>query len=159
MGDAIRINNNRVSWGSISVKFNGDLFVGFTALSYSDKRERELSYGMGRHQAPMGRSRGKYTPDNCKLTGFKRTVQDLRAALAAASPIPDSYGDSEVQIVANYVELDESPICVEINRCVWVSSSSSESEGTENIKEEIEWQPLYIRRNGLVLFDTTGFAA
>ena len=155
MADQLRVNGNQVSWGSVTLKLDGDVFTGFTAISYADKRERVMAYGMGRHQAPRGRSRGKYSVEPVKLTGFKTSIAALREALAARSANGASYGDVEFNIVVQYSESDEAPQTVEIERCAWAGSSSSEEEGADPLKEEIEISAMLIRRNGLTLFDST----
>lgn len=155
MGDSIYVNGNQMSWGSIDLKVAGELFTGFTGITYADKRERVVAYGMGRHQAPRGRSRGKYTVDPVKLTGWKGSVTALREGLAALATGGLSYGDVEFLITLAYSELDEPPVIVEIGRCVWAGSSSSEDESAENLKEEIEISAMYIKRNGLTLYDTS----
>jgi len=153
--DKVRVNGNQVSWGSIILKANGEEFTGFTDISYGDKRERTEAYGAGRHQAPRGRSRGKYSCDPCKISGWKASVQDFRAFLAAQAPDGVSYGDVPFQGTINYVEDDETPMTIELVDCVWVSNSSSESEGGDPLKEDFEIKPLYIKRNGLTLFDNS----
>jgi hypothetical protein len=158
MSDALRINGNQYSWGSIAVRFGGDRYYGITSISYSDKRERVKAYGMARHQGPRGRSRGKYTPDNVKVTMWKSSAQELRAALAAASTSGESYGDVEFDIVVQYVEGDgnnENPITVEIEGCAWAANNTSEEEGPDPLKEELEFDCMRIRRNGLVLWDSS----
>ena len=154
MADEIRVNGNQHSWGSIEVKVDGDRYFGFTAISYGDTRERVKAYGMGRAQAPRGRSRGKYTTEPVGLTGWKGSIQQLRQALADAND-GESYGDTIFQIVVQYVEADDTPITVELEDCVWVKNTSSEEEGPDPLKEEIEIDCLRIRRNGLVLFDNS----
>lgn len=153
MSDAIRVNGNQFSYGSIILKLDQDPFYGFTGISYADKRERVKAYGMGRHHAPRGRSRGKYTIEPVKLTGWKNSIQIFRAQLAARSVGGLSYGDVEFQIVVQYIEFDESPITVAIERCVWAGNSVSDEENPDPLKEEIEIDAMLIRRNNLVLFD------
>jgi hypothetical protein len=156
MADTIRVNGNQLSWGSIIVKIDGERIYGFTSISYADKRERVKAYGMGRHHAPRGRSRGKYTVEPVKLGGWKGSVQALRQALADRATDQTSYGDVEFEIVVQYVEPgDEFPIQADIERCVWVGNSSSEEEGADPLKEEIEIDAMLIRRNGLTLFDAS----
>lgn len=156
MADGIRVNGNQLSWGSIIAKIDGERFHGFTSIAYADKRERVKSYGMGRHQAPRARSRGKYTVEPVKLGGPKTTMQALRDALAARSSDQTSYGDVEFELVVQYVEPgDEQPLQVDIERCVFVANSSSEEEGGDPLKEEIEIDAMLIRRNGLTLFDSS----
>lgn len=155
MGDSVRVNGNIMSWGSIRVKIATDTFYGFTSISYADKRERAKVYGMGRHHAPRGRTRGKYSTEPVKLKGPKDTIDALRAKLASLSPSGTTYGDTEFEIVVQYVEADIAPITVEINSCVYSGTSSSEEEGPDALQEEIEIDCMTIRRNGLALFDDT----
>jgi hypothetical protein len=155
MSDQIRVNGNQLSWGSIILKLDQDVFTGFTSISFADKRERVKAYGQGRHHAPRGRSRGKYTIEPVKLTGWKDSVQIFRTQLAARSPDGKSYGDVEFQIIVQYVEIGEIPLTVAIERCVWTGNSSSDEESPDPLKEEIEIDAMLIRRNGLVLFDAS----
>ena len=152
MSDRVRINGVQHSWGSIVVKIDGDRYTGFTAISYGDSRERTKAYGLGRHQAPRGRSRGKYATDPVSLTGWKSSVQQLREALARKGR-GRSYGDVVFEVVVHYVERDDLPITVEIEECVWAKNATSDEEGPDPLKEEIELDCMRIRRNGLVLYD------
>lgn len=154
MADEIRVNGNQHSWGSITVKVDGDRFYGFTSIGYADSRERVKAYGMGRAHAPRGRSRGKYQTEPVTLTGWKGSVQQLRQALADAGD-GESYGDTIFQIVVQYVEADDTPITVELEDCVFVKNTTSEEEGPDPLKEDIEIDCMRIRRNGLVLFDNS----
>lgn len=153
MADQIRVNGNQLSWGSITLFVRGEIFTGFTGITYADKRERVKAYGMGRHHAPRGRSRGKYSTDPVKLTGWKSSVSALRTGLAVGSPNGTSYGDTEFDIQVLYSEVFEPNISVFISGCVWTANTSTEEENPDPLKEEIEIDPMVIRRNGLVLFD------
>ncbi len=153
MADQIRVNGNLMSWGSIKCKAAGESYTGFNAISYADKRERVKGYGMGAHQAPRGRSRGKYTTELVKIRGHKSSVQALREALAARASDGISYGDVEFEIVVQYVDAGESPMTVEINSCVWAENTSNEEESADPLTEEFALDCMAIRRNGKVLFD------
>jgi hypothetical protein len=153
MGYPIRVNGNDYSWGSIVLKINGEVFSGFTEISYSDKRTRTKGYGAGKHQAPTRRARGKYEVDNCKIKGYMRDVRLLRQELAKYSPSGKSYGDTPIQIDVEYIEADDTPIHDEIEDCVWASNSQTASEGPDLLMVEFELDPMRVRRDGLVLFD------
>lgn len=155
MTDPIRVNGNQLSWGSIICKIDQARVTGITSIKYGDSRERVKAYGMGRHQAPRGRSRGKYATEPVVITGWKDTIQELRRELALRSPDGKSYGDVEFQIVVQYVESDETPIIDEIEGCVWSKNSASNEEGADPLKEDVEIDCMKIRRNGLVLFDAS----
>lgn len=154
MADQILVNGNQISWGSIILKLQSERFYGFTGISFADKRERVKGYGQGRHHGPRGRSLGKYSVENVKLTGWKASVQQFRQELALRSLVPLGYGDVEFQIDVQYIEADELPIQVSIERCVWAGNSTSDEESPDPLKEEIELDCMLIRRNGLVLFDS-----
>jgi hypothetical protein len=157
MSDQIRVNGNQYSWGSIVLRVDGEPFTGFTSISFGDKRERAYAYGMGRAQAPRGRTRGKYTPEPVKLTGFAGSVQILRQALAALSSTGRSYGNVESEITVQYVENEggsnEVPIIVQLHRCTVTSDLSSEEESPDPSKCELEMQAMYVERNGYTLYD------
>lgn len=153
MSDAIRVNGNQVSWGSIILKVGSERFHGFTSVDFGDKLEVILAWGMGKHQAPRGRSRGKYIPDPVKLKGPKTTVQELRQQLADLSSDGVSYGTVEFQITVQFSEDDEPPITVEIERCRFVANHAAHEESAEVLQDEIEISCMKIRTNGLVLFD------
>jgi hypothetical protein len=153
MSDEIRVNGNAHSWGSILLKIDGDVFSGFTSIEFGDKRTRTKGYGMGRHQAPSRRSRGKYEVDPVKLEGFKGSLILVRAALAAKGPDGITYGDTEFQIVVQYVEASDQPITVELDGCVYTATTSSDKEGADLLMETVELDCMKIYRNGLTLFD------
>ena len=153
MSDQIRINDNIVSWGSITLRVDDEIFTGFKSLSYADKRERTKVYGMGRHHAPRARTRGKYTVEPVKLKGPKSSMHALRTKLASLSRDGNSYGDYEFHIQAQYIENFEPEMYVDIERCVYVGTSSSEEENPDELSEEIEIDAMAIRRNGMTLFD------
>lgn len=154
MSDAIRVNGNLLSWGSIRAKIDGSLYHGFTSVTYADKRERTMAYGMGRHHAPRGRSAGKYSTENTKLGGPTATIQALRAALARKGG-GTGYGNVLFDIVIQYVEPGSSdePLTVQLEGCVLVGNSTSNEESPDPLKEEVEISVMRIRRNDLILWD------
>lgn len=153
MSDERRVNGNVHSFNSIVLKIGEDRFTGFTSISYGDARERTKVYGMARHGAPRGRTRGKYTVEPVTLRGPKGSVQAARAMLAQQASDGVSYGDVEFQIVAQYLESDDTPITDVLERCVWTKNSASHEEGPDALMDEVEIDCMLIRRNGLVLFD------
>lgn len=154
MADQITINGSQMSWASLSVRINGMLITGYTAFSYDDKREQSLLWGAGHAQVPRGKTSGQYTPGMCKLTGYVSTVQEMRQMLAMLSPSGISYGGVEFQVVAQFIEFgSEIPQTVVANRCTWVSNTASFQLGTDGLQEDVEFQPMFILRNGLTLFE------
>lgn len=155
MSDPIRVNGNLLSWGSIKVKADGQVWHGFTSITYADKRERVMGFGTGRHHGARGRSAGKYTTEDSKLGGSTSTVQLLRKHLATKSADGKGYGNSLFSVVIQYVEPggSEEPLTVELEDCVIVGNSTSNEESADPLKEEITVSVMRIRRNGLILWD------
>lgn len=153
MSDDLRVNGNQVSWGSAKFKLDSQTYTGITAVSYADKRERVKAYGAGRHHAPRGRSRGKYTVEPVKVTMWKASASRFRKALALRSIDGKSYGDVEFEGVFEYVDTGEEPMLVRLVRLVYVGTTSSDEESPDPLKEEIELDCMKIIRNGLTLFD------
>jgi hypothetical protein len=161
MADSIRINGNVYSHGSMIVKVAGERFYGFTDIGYAQKRERTLVYGQGKHHAPRGKTRGKYTPEASKLGGPIDTMQAFRDALAALSESGESYGDAEFEVTVQFIEENSSqkPHTVVLERCHYVGDSASHTEGTDPSKEEVEILPEKIKKDGKYLFDAKSEAS
>jgi hypothetical protein len=155
MSDQIRVNGNIMSWGSIRVKAAGEIFYGFTSISYGDKRERVHVYGQGRHHGPRGRTAGKYSTDPGKLGGPTSTIAALRKRLAELATDRKSYGSVSFQVIVQYVEegSSEEPLTVELDRTVLDANTASHSESADPTTEEVSINYMLIYRNGLTLFD------
>jgi hypothetical protein len=78
----------------------------------------------------------------------------MRQLLAQLSPSGTSYGGVEFQVVAQFIELgSEAAQSAVLGRCTWVSNSASFQQGTDGLQEDIEFQPMWITRNGLSLYE------
>lgn len=157
MPDQIRINGNAHSWGSIILKIDGDRYHGFNSISYADKRERVMVYGMGRHHAPRGRTRGKYSCEPVKIGGPIGSAEAFRAMLGLRAVGGIAIGDVEFTITVQYIEIGtEIPITDVLNRCCLVGNSGSREENPDPLRDELEFSCFTILRNGRMLFDPTG---
>lgn len=154
MSDAIRINGAMTSWSSTSLKIAGEPFYGITSISYGDKRTRSKAYGMGRHHAPRGRSAGKYETDNVKIKGPKATIQAIRDFYASKAEDGASYGTPELDWILQFVEGDEQQT-IELEKLCFAEDTSSNEEGADALQEEVGFDCMSIRRNGLTLFDNS----
>jgi hypothetical protein len=155
MADELRVRGRMASWGHLVFKLDGERYYGFTGLSFGDKRERVAGYGMGRHHAPRGVSEGKYTTEVLKVTGFVESVQALRKALAAKSEDGKSYGNVAFEGELQYAMPGKDPIQVEFLECYWQTSTTSNEENPDPLKEDFEVFVTYILRDGFSLFDQT----
>lgn len=152
--DGIRVNGNQYDFGSGKVKVAGDVLYGLTGIKYSQKRERPKGYGQGRHHAPRGRGRGKYSAEG-SITVYRSTARELRKTLAAQSADGVSYGDVEFQVVGQWSETGEGEDKVELFGCVIAGEDGGSEEGGDLDKEEIMLDVMYIKKNGLTLFDNS----
>ena len=155
MADTKQINGFAHSWGSIIAKAGGEEFYGFTAVSFADKIEETIIYGLGKAQGPRGRTRGKYSTEESKIKGPISTIAALRKALAALADDAKSYGTVEFPMTIQMVEADETPIIVELERCRLLSTTGSFSEGPDGLEEEVAIKPLFVTRDGLTLYDSS----
>lgn len=153
MADAARINGNLYSWSSIIFRIGGERWSGLASINYGDALERVKGYGMGRSHIPRGRSAGKYTTEPVTATGYKDSIQELRSILAAQASDGKSYGTVEFDIVIQFVEGDRDPVTDELLRCVWSKNSAKAEEGADPLKEDVEFDVMYIVRNGATLYD------
>jgi hypothetical protein len=152
VSDQILINGIAHSWGSIGWKIDGEGFTGLSSISYSDKLETAKGYGIGRAHKPRARSRGKYVPEQVVTKVQTSTAQDIRDALAARGPDGVSYGIAEVPMVLQYLEIDDSMITIEFERCRLVEDGSSDEEGPDVLTVELKWDIMGIKRNGKTLY-------
>lgn len=155
MADVQRVNGKQISWSSMRIDVGSVRLFGFTGLTFSDKITEVLAYGMGASHAPRGRGAGKYEPEQSKLTGWKASMQALRAELAALSPNGKSYGYGSFTMTGQFISPDEEAITVELLDCRFVGDSSDHSESPDPLQDEAMIQPLRIKRNGLTLYDSS----
>lgn len=151
----IRVNGKLYNWGSLILKIDGVPFTGVGKIEYSQKRERVKGYGMAPHQGPRGRTNGKYTPDNVKMTLFEDTWKTLREMLALQSANGLSYGNPQVPIILQAFELELGVDQRTFDRCCIVSDGASLEEGSEPNMVDIEWDVMGIFENGMTLYDST----
>lgn len=155
MPDAIRVNGNLYSFGSISAKVDGEPFTGFTAIDYGDKVVTSKGYGLGVAQGPRGRTRGRYETDEVKLTGYRDSAQALINSLSLRSLNALSYGTVQFQLVVQYIELANLPITAVLDRCRIVGVTESNAEGPDALMTDLTIDCMAIFRNGKTLFDSS----
>lgn len=155
MADPIRVNGVMYSWGSLVFILDGERYYGFTSVGFAEKREYGKGYSMARHHAPIGRSSGKYTTESLKVTGWKHSVLNLKTALAAKSANGLAYGNVQFQGLLQYIEPDETEITIEFDRLKWTANSFAHDESPDPLKSDFELDFMFMRENGLTLFDST----
>jgi hypothetical protein len=155
MSDQVNVNGNLFSWGSIRVKCGGEEFTGFSKIAYADKRPRTKGYGMGRHQAPRGRSRGKYEVDPVTITAHRDSAEAFRDFLASKATDGKSFGNVSFEVVVQYVDEGETPVTDTLEACVWSGNTVSNEEGPDPLTVDIELDCMRINWNGKTLYDGT----
>lgn len=155
MSDSYRINGDDFSKASTELKIDQDPFYGWTELNYDEKRTRVKGYGQSRSMAPRSRTGGKYEPGALKIIMYKDTARELREKLAAKAADAVSYGNPKVPITLQYVEPGLKTITVEFVDCAWATKSNAEKEDGGHSMEDVEFDVMYIKENGLTLFDNS----
>lgn len=157
MTDIIETRLNDVPYSATSCSWTiaGAPFIGITALSYSEKRERKLVFASRRDGTPLGITSGKYSVDALSITMLRSSFQRLVEVLTLVGL--GSYGDARFPIVATYSEPLASlvgviPITALISGCRVTGVKDSYSEGTDEAVTEVEMMAMSLTRNGTRLW-------
>lgn len=157
MTDILETRLNDVIYSATSCSWNIALapFVGITALSYSEKRERKLVHASRKDGTPLGMTGGKYSVDSVTITMLRSSFQRLIELLTPLGL--GSYGDAKFPIVATYSEPLATvngvpPIVITIDGCRITGVKDSYQEGVDELVTEVEIQAMSLTRNGLRLW-------
>ena len=137
MSDTQRINGFAPSWSDVYVKIADERYYGITEIAYGDTRARSKVYGMGRAQAPRGRTGGKYEVDEATMKVDKVAALALREALAASSSDGKSYGSVTFQTVVQYSDAQGNTVTDTLHDCVITKMAISASEGPDALMEDV----------------------
>ena len=138
------INGREFSWASIELRLDGAApMVGFTAIKYSDKIEEEQPRGASRQ--PLGRTRGKYSVEDCSLTMLEGEFRQLVATLG------DGWGDGTHTIVVQYADTGMTTATDTLEGVRFLGVDGGAEEGTEGLKREVSFSALKIKRDGKYL--------
>ena len=147
-------NGKQYSWGSgILGLAQGQIEIeGYSEITWSQKRTRSKGRGQGRHQAPQVRSNGEYECDNVKIKMRVDHADAVRAGMAAMSNTGTSYGNARIPITYQLVE-EEGISTLQFFDCAIANESGTYSTGPDGLLEEVEFDVMAARKNGLALFD------
>lgn len=144
--DNVRINGNQYDQGSTELKIRNNPIYGYSAISWSQKRERAKSISTGKDRKPKGRTRGKITYENLKLTVRRDTASAIKLMLAEVAADGQAYGEvDDTPIILQYIETgsNQKPVTVEFSECALVSESgSSEEDGADMVDLEFDYMSL-----------------
>jgi len=157
MTDLIETRLNDTPFSATSCSWNIALapFVGITALSYSEKRERKFVHASRKDGTPLGITNGKYSVDGLSMTMLRSSFQRLIEILTVQGF--GSYGDARFPIIATYSEplallAGVPPITVAVAGARITGVKDSYAEGIDELVTEVEMTALAITRNGLRLW-------
>lgn len=157
MTDILTSRLNDVPYSMNSCSWNIALapFIGITALSYSEKRERKLVHASRKDGTPLGITSGKYSIDALSMTMLRSSFQRLVEVLTPLGL--GSYGDAIFPIIATYSDANatlrgELPITIDIQGCRITGVKDAYQEGVDELVTEVEMMGLQLTRNGTRLW-------
>lgn len=157
MTDILETRLNDVVYSATSCSWNIALapFVGITALSYNEKRERKLVHGSRKDGTPLGMTGGKYSVESVTMTMLRSSFQRLAELLTPLGL--GSYGDAKFPIVATYSEPFATingvlPVTVAIDGCRITGVKDTYQEGIDELVTEVDMMAMALTRNGLRLW-------
>lgn len=140
------LNNAIPSWVDLRLKVDGAEIVGMTAVSFGDKIEDEMVYGAGRF--PRGRTRGKYTTDDCSISVHQDTLTEIIGRFG------DGWGDKLFEVVEQ-ISLPGGAIATTVlEQCRFKGAPGGGEEGTSAIVRELPFSTMRIKRDGKYLAKT-----
>jgi hypothetical protein len=148
--DTFRVNGLVPSWESLEFELEGVPYEGITGITFGQKRERPLVYGMRKSGTPIGKTAGKYTPGEVKLKFFPDTWAKIRLILSALGL--GSYGDADFAFTLSAFELGGTPVVFAAASCSVVDEEDGYDEGVEALITEVTIQPLIVSKDSMLLW-------
>ena len=134
------INGREYSWASIEIRTDGEApIVGCVAIKYGDGVEEGMVYGASRQ--PIGRTRGKYKPEDSSVTL-------LESAFRQVSSVP-GWMDRIRTITVQYSEPGMPTHTDVIEGARFLGAEGGGEEGTDALKREVKMSFLKLKRNGV----------
>lgn len=153
MSDQVLVNGNLLSRASCTLKMAGEPFYAWNTVEYGDKRERSYGWGASRAFKPIGKTKGKYTP-NMLVVGFMQHASDACfSSIAKLAPDGKSIGEPSVLWTLSIDEPGVASILVEIEGCTLAELEASVEDTADGIVEKVSFMPMGIKRNGRTLYD------
>lgn len=116
------------------------LFIECTAIDYDDTIEESLMYGTD--PAPLGRTRGQYTPGEVSVTVSKQTEAVL------IDQFGDGYYEREVDITVKYADTGLPLVVDTLEKCRLVGAAQGHASGPDALVTVLKFKPMTILRNG-----------
>lgn len=151
-GDQIRVNGYHADSGSIVAKFDGVDYYGFTEISgYGDTVEEKPLFGYNQRRGPRGRTKGVKKPDKVTLKGPLSTTRAFARAIKAKAK-DGKLSTPQFPITVSFVDGDEPHTDLLLQcRILKVNTALPTAESSDAVIEELEIQPMSIKRDGVEL--------
>lgn len=156
--NTLNINGRLVSWSHTRLVLDGDIFTGFTSITWDETVEVAVAYLATESHAPVAFSEGKYVPGDLKIKGPVHAIAQLRDWWSAKSADGRSYGTVHLNNGQLQWDLgDGNPEqSVEWETIKWTGNSNANEESPDPREEEITLKFLKCRRNGKTLYNSSG---
>jgi hypothetical protein len=155
--NTLSVNGRLVSWSAVRLTFDGDLFTGFTSITFDHALETVFGYAATQSHAPIGESDGKYVPGEIKLKGHTHAISEFRDWVAAKAPDGISYGVPRFPGQLQFDMGDGGPeIRVEFLNVGIRGEGGGAEESADPNQEEITLKCTGIKRNGKTLWNSAG---
>lgn len=154
MSDQVLVNGNVLSRASCTLKMNGEPFYAWQTIEFGDKRERAYAYGANRAYKPLGKTKGKYTPDPLVIGFLEHASDSVLSSLASLAPDGVSVGEPSVLWALSIDEPGVASVLIEVEGCTLAEASASVEETADGIVEKLTWMPMGVKRNGRTLYDS-----
>lgn len=146
MANFPEVNGHLFSFASVELKVHDRVFLGISAVDYSDKLEGTAVYGPS--PVPLGRTRGKWSGE-ASVTFYQGQFQELIDFMG------DGWGETPVTITVQCREVNM-PVQTDVLRDVrFMEAKNSQKEGNEPNTVEVPLSLLRpILRNGKAIVRT-----
>ena len=133
------INGKEFSWASIEARMDGGApMIGFTAIKYPWKVERNHVFGARRK--PLGMTRGKLMPDDGSITMNESEYRLLSSTTG--------WCDTVRTIIVQYAEEGLPTYTDTIIGVRFTGADAGAEEGTDGLKREVSFKFMDIKLNG-----------
>lgn len=155
--NTLNINGRLVSWSHVRFTIDGDLFTGFTSITFDHSLEVSYGYGATQDHAPIGDSEGKYVPGDVKIKGHTHAISELREYFASRAADGISYGQPRLPAQLQYDLGDGAPeLRIEFLNLRWAGESGGAEDSGDPNQEEVTFKTTGIKRNGKTLWNSAG---
>ena len=136
-----KVNNYLLSYASIEVQADGEIYTGLKAISYSDKIERSKARGAGREV--LGRTAGEYDCEG-SMTLMREDFHEM------VDRFGDGWMDKAFDITVTYAEEGMPTRTDRLVGCLIDGGNTNNEQGTDPLEAELPLNILRIERNGVL---------